>query len=221
MPVILEKYRDRVGTVKQSKLSHSSKRSQGNLDNLPSLAQAFLQTTGAGIYISQQGKFVYVSPLFEQLSGYSKNELLGIRSLDLVYPDDREAVRTRAIENLKHPSNNSPYEFRFISKSGTSTWVMERVTSIEYAGARAVMGSFMDITEKKRMEDALSYSEERFRTILERMQDAYFELDLAGNFTYVNFTASNSMGYSREELIGKNFRLTTPADEHKTLFLAF
>jgi len=71
------------------------------------------------------------------------------------------------------------------------------------------------------MEDALSYSEERFRTILERMQDAYFELDLAGNFTYVNFTASNSMGYSREELMGKNFRLTTPTDEHKTLFLAF
>jgi diguanylate cyclase (GGDEF)-like protein/PAS domain S-box-containing protein len=207
--------------VTQSKLGHRVKHSQVNLENLPSLLQALLQTTGAGIYISQQGKFVYVSPLVEQLSGYPKNELLGIRSLDLIYPDDRETVRTRAIENLKHPSNNSPYEFRIISKSGTPIWVMERVTPIEYNGARAVMGSFMDITEKKRIEEALSHSEERFRTILERMQDAYFELDLAGNFTYVNFTASNSMGYSREELVGKNFRLTTPTDEHKTLFLAF
>ncbi|MGD0855456.1 MAG: PAS domain S-box protein [Dehalococcoidia bacterium] len=205
----------------QSKLRRSTKHSQIDLENTPSLIQALLQTTGAGIYISQQGKFVYVSPLVEQLSGYPKNELLGICSLDLIYPDDRVTVRTRAIENLKHPSNNSPYEFRIISKSGTPIWVMERVTSIEYSEERAVMGSFMDITEKKRIEEALSHSEERFRTILEGMQDAYFELDLAGNFTYVNFTASNSMGYSREELMGKNFRLTTPTDEHKTLFLAF
>ena len=98
---------------------------------------------------------------------------------------------------------------------------MEQVTSIEYAGARAVMGSFMDITEKKRMEEALSHSEERFKTILERMQDGYFELDLAGSFTHINITASTSLGYSTEELMGKNYRLVTPPDEQKRLFLAF
>ncbi len=205
----------------QSKLRRSSKHNQGDLDNLPSLSQALLQTTGAGIYISQQGKFVYVSPLVEQLSGYPKNELLGICSLNLIYPDDIETVRTRAIERLKHPANNSPYEFRIITKSGTPIWVMERITSIEYAGKRAVMGSFMDITEIKRMEEALTHSEEKFRTILESMQDGYFELDLAGNFTYINFTASQSLGYPRDELVGKNYRLVTPPDEHMRLFLAF
>jgi diguanylate cyclase (GGDEF)-like protein/PAS domain S-box-containing protein len=207
--------------VKQSKLQIKRKNSQQSPAELSSLSQALLQSTGAGIYISQKGKFVYVSQLAEELTGYSRNELLGALSIDLVYPDDRAAVRTRAIENLKHPSNNSPYEFRFIGKSGTPIWIMERVTSIEYAGARAVMGSFMDITEKKRMEETLSYSEEKFRTILERMQDGYFELDLTGNFTFINFTASNSLGYSREELTGKNYRLATPPDEHKKLFLAF
>ena len=146
--------------VKQSKFQIKRKSSQYSRAELSSLSQALLQSAGAGIYILQEGKFVYVSPLTEELTGYSRTELLGVRSIDLVYPDDRAVVRTRAIENLKHPSNNSPYEFRFTGKSGIPTWVMEQVTSIEYAGARAVMGNFMDITEKKRIEEVLSHSEE-------------------------------------------------------------
>ncbi len=42
-----------------------------------------------------------------------------------------------------------------------------------------------DITERKNMEEALRQSEERYRTILEEIEDAYFEVDLAGNFTFV------------------------------------
>ena len=94
--------------VKQSKLQINRNRSQHSRAELSSLSQALLQSTGAGIYILQEGKFVYVSPRFEELSGYLNNELLGVSSLDLVYPGDRETVRTKAIENLKHPSNNSP-----------------------------------------------------------------------------------------------------------------
>ena len=141
--------------------------------------------------------------------------------MDLVHPDDRLFVRAKATENLKNPSNNTPFEFRCIRKDGKPMWVMEKVTSIDYKGRPAVMGSFMDISEKKRMEDALARSEERFRTIVERMQDGYFELDLTGNFSYINFAASNALGYSREELIGKNYRFTTPQDEHIRLFQAF
>jgi diguanylate cyclase (GGDEF)-like protein/PAS domain S-box-containing protein len=207
--------------VKQSRPQIRRKRSQSSLIDSSSLSQALLHSTGAGIYIAQHGKIVYFSPLAEEFSGYSNKEILGIFSMDLVHPEDRITVRANAIENLKHPSNNTPFEYRFIRKDGTPMWVLERITSIEFKGKRAVMGSFMDITEKKRMEEALSRSEEKFRTILEGMQDGYFELDLAGNFSYINFTASKVLGYTREELIGKNYRLTTPQDEHSTLFSAF
>jgi PAS domain S-box-containing protein len=207
--------------VKQSRPQIRRRRSQSSLIDSSSLSEALLHSTGAGIYIAQHGKIVYFSPLAEEFSGYSNREILGMSSTELVHPDDRPLVRLKATENLKNPSNNTPFEYRCIRKDGKPMWVMEKITSIEYKGQRAIMGSFMDITEKKRMEDALARSEERFRTILERMQDAYFELDLAGNFTYVNFAASNSLGYSREELIGKNYRLTTPKDENVRLFQAF
>jgi diguanylate cyclase (GGDEF)-like protein/PAS domain S-box-containing protein len=207
--------------VKQSRPQVRRQRSQSSLIDSSSLSQALLYSTGAGIYIAQTGKIVYFSPLAEEFSGYSNEEILGKSSMELVHPDDRPFVRAKATENLKNPLKNTPFEYRCIRKDGKPVWVMEKITSIEYKGNRAVMGSFMDIAEKKRMEEALARSEERFRSILERMQDGYFELDLAGNFTYINFAASSVLGYSRQELIGKNYRLTTPQDEHIRLFQAF
>src|SRR5208337_4397970 len=65
-------------------------------------------------------------------------------------------------------------------------------------------GVTRDITERKQMEETLRQSEERYRSILDEMNDAYFEVDLAGNFTFVNDADCRQTGYSREELIGVN-----------------
>lgn len=63
-----------------------------------------------------------------------------------------------------------------------------------------------EIGERRRVERALRESEERYRTILEDTQEGYFELDLAGNITFVNDEACKRLGYPREELIGMNYR---------------
>jgi diguanylate cyclase (GGDEF)-like protein/PAS domain S-box-containing protein len=61
-------------------------------------------------------------------------------------------------------------------------------------------------SEHKRAEESLRKSEERYRTILEDIDEGYFEDDLAGNFTFVNDAECRYLGYSREELIGMNYR---------------
>ncbi|HQM46442.1 MAG TPA: PAS domain S-box protein, partial [Smithellaceae bacterium] len=63
-----------------------------------------------------------------------------------------------------------------------------------------------DITERKNMEDALQESEEKYRGILENMDDAYYEVDLKGNLTFFNQALVNRTGYTREELMGMNYR---------------
>ncbi|OGP66594.1 MAG: hypothetical protein A2W27_08005 [Deltaproteobacteria bacterium RBG_16_44_11] len=98
---------------------------------------------------------------------------------------------------------------------------MEMITSITYKGKRAALGSFMDITEHKRTEDELRRSEGKYRTIMEDMEEGYFEIDLAGNFTFVNDAECRNMGYSREELIGMNNRQYTDEENAKKAFQAF
>ena len=69
--------------------------------------------------------------------------------------------------------------------------------------------------------DTLRESEERYRTILEETGDGYFETDLAGNFTLVNDTQCRILGYSREELMGMNYKAFTPEENVKTVFEAY
>ncbi len=81
--------------------------------------------------------------------------------------------------------------------------------------------TFHDMTEFKRMEEklheaelresreALGESEAKYHTILEEMGDAYFEVDLAGNFTFVNKAMCEALGYQREALIGMNYKAVT------------
>ena len=66
-----------------------------------------------------------------------------------------------------------------------------------------------DFTERKLAEEALIQSEERYRTILDNTLEGYFETDLAGNFTFVNDAECHDLGYTREELIGMNYKQYT------------
>ncbi|MGA2319108.1 MAG: PAS domain S-box protein, partial [Thermodesulfobacteriota bacterium] len=83
----------------------------------------------------------------------------------------------------------------------------------------AILG--FDITERKQTEEALRSSEEKYRTILENIEDGYFEVDIAGNFTFFNDSLCRILGYSRDEMIGMNNRQYTDQENAKKLFQAF
>jgi PAS domain S-box-containing protein len=69
-----------------------------------------------------------------------------------------------------------------------------------------ICGLSRDITKHERAEEALKQSEERYRTILEEIEDGYQEVDLSGNFTFFNESFCKIFGYSKNELLGSNFR---------------
>jgi len=186
-----------------------------------SLTSAILNSSGTGIYIVQDGKFVYTSPLFIALSGYPENELLGKYCLDPVYPDDRTMVRNNSVHCLKHPQEAHPYEYRFIRKDGSIIWVLERITPIQYKNQRAAMGSFMDITYHKKVEEELASSEEKYRTILEQMQEGYFEIDLEGNHLFANTATLRSLDISLAELNGLNYRKFSYENETRAIDEAY
>lgn len=108
-----------------------------------------------GVYVVQDRKFQFVNPQFQQYTGYSEDELLGMEDcLGLILPEDRNKVRANAVKMLKG-ERSSPYEYRVVTKGGEPRWIMETVTSIHYKGKRATLGNYMDITERKRVEKSI------------------------------------------------------------------
>lgn len=182
-------------------------------DDIALLAKDIIANAGVGIYIVQKSKFVYVSDLYQKITGYSDKELLGEYSLNYIFPDDREKVRNQAIKCLKRESFE-PYEYRFVRKDNELRYILETVTSIMFKGELATLGSFMDITERKIME-------EKYSSILENIQEGYFEVDLAGNFTFFNDSVCRVLGYSREELTGMNNRQYTDEENAQRVFQAY
>ncbi|MGY5862029.1 MAG: PAS domain S-box protein [Candidatus Thorarchaeota archaeon] len=78
-----------------------------------------------------------------------------------------------------------------------------------------------DITERKRTEEALRESEEKYRTILENIEDGYYEVDLSGSFTFHNKSLCRILGYSKEELVGMNYRNYTMDDHTESVYQTF
>ncbi|MGB5218156.1 MAG: EAL domain-containing protein [Smithella sp.] len=196
-----------------TKTNHPSLQSSPINDDLALLAKDIIANAGVGIYVVKDTKFVYVSALYQKITGFTDQELLGANALKNIYSDDREKVRYQAIKCLKKESFE-PYEYRFIRKDNELRYILETVSPIIYKGERATLGSFMDITERKMME-------EKYRSILENIQEAYFEVDLLGNFTFFNDSLCRTTGCSREELFGANYKQFSDDKNSKNVFKAF
>jgi len=78
-----------------------------------------------------------------------------------------------------------------------------------------------EIEERRQAEEALREGDEKYRAILENIQDAYFEVDLAGNMTFFNDSMCEQTGYSRDELMGMNNRHYTTPETAKRMFKIF
>jgi PAS domain S-box-containing protein len=91
----------------------------------------------------------------------------------------------------------------------------------ETGGLIGAVHIMSDITEHRQADEALRRSEEKYRTILENIEEGYLEVDLAGNFTFVNDAECRNLGYTREELIGMNNRQYTDKENAKKLYQTF
>jgi PAS domain S-box-containing protein len=78
-----------------------------------------------------------------------------------------------------------------------------------------------EIKERKRTEGALRESEEKYRTILENIEDGYYEVDVAGNFTFFNNSMCKILGYPKDELIGMNNRQYMDRETAESVYQVF
>jgi PAS domain S-box-containing protein len=150
------------------------------------------------------GKYTFVNDAFCRNFEYTKEELIGMKSLQ--HQDEANAKKAYyAFEEIYRTGEPiKALEAEYTRKDGTKGTYELSVSLLRDAKGKPIGfgGITHDITERKQMEEALRQSEERYRTILENMQEAYYESDLAGKHTFVNDALCRHLGCSKEELIG-------------------
>ena len=173
------------------------------------------------IIVAQDGMMKFANQITARMTGYREEELSSIPFVNLIHPDDRELVIDRHLRRLKGEVFEEVYPFRVVRSDGQLRWAEIQAVLIEWEGRPATLNFLTDITERKLAEEALKQSEEKYRTILDEMDEAYYELDAKGNYTFVNNVVCRQSGYSREELLGLNYKAYTPPEERKRIIEAY
>jgi PAS domain S-box-containing protein len=189
------------------------------IDNEARYRSLFEHNPAAVYSLDLQGRFTSINAAAIRLSGYSEKEALRMSMADVATPDSIDTMSKNFQNSLRGESQS--YEAAINAKDGRRIDVHLTSTPIVIGGdIVGIYGIAEDISGRKQAQDELRESEERYRSILEQMDDVYYEADLAGNFTFLNESSCRKLGYSREELIGKSYRLTVPEDDIKKLFAA-
>ncbi len=157
-----------------------------------------------------KGRFLRWNENFERVSGYSPKELSLMRPLDFFHGQDREAVKQSIKTAFKRGQAST--EAYLVSKRGTAIPHVFSGRRIMIGGMPHLLGMGFDITERRRIEEALRASERHYRLFTENVTDMVWTVDLTGRFTYFSPSTRQMLGYVPDELVGSSFeRILAPS----------
>ncbi len=152
------------------------------------------------------GRFVLANDALSEMLGYTAHELLDFTFTDVTHPDDRPESSARYEALLDGRLSSYRLEKRFVRKDGTAVWADLSVSPVRDSQGKltGTMGVVVDITDRKRTEEALRESEERLRASFDTELVAWaISRSKDGVYLEVNPGFLRLTGYSRDEIIGR------------------
>jgi PAS domain S-box-containing protein len=166
-----------------------------------------IEEVGDVIYTADHtGRFTFINPRLEALTGYSNIELMGTDTQLLVHPDWQERARKFYLHQFKHRIYETRYEFPIVTKQGETKWVEQNVVMVNHG---KIIQSFQcvvrDITQRKNTEEEIGRTNQFLDSILENIPDMIFIKDGKDlRFMRINKAGEKLLGYLQEDMIGKN-----------------
>lgn len=189
--------------------------------NEPSLTDSLLSalenTPKAGVYVIHKGKFVMVNDFTAARSGYSKEDMIGMEASSIIHPEDRATARENAIAMLKG-ERITPYIFRTVSQRGEIHWITEAVSSIEYYGKIAVLGTSLDVTELVTARKEVEALKALEASILEAIPHAVLGVE-GEQVIFASSGVNKVFGWQPTELTGKHIAILYPTASHYRRFM--
>ncbi|HPG39923.1 MAG TPA: PAS domain S-box protein [bacterium] len=155
------------------------------------------------IVVIQDNVIKLFNPIASKLTGYFDDEFLNMPIDKLVYPDDLPHIAERHQKRLAGEQIESNYSFRILNKKHEIVWVEIKAVLITWEGRPATLNFLNDITEKKRINDALIESENTYRALVEGAGQPIFTVNQDGVFLFMNTDAAFSFHGKPEDFIGK------------------
>jgi len=187
------------GVEKFKKVETELKEARGRFEALFENANELIITTDANGYVLRVNKKI------EEISGYSRQELIGESILKIAYPEDRDKY-IRFWKDILY-GLIPQYELRALTKKGYVADLLASGSAIRRGDEIIeIQYNAQDITERKDVEKALKESEEKYRTILESIEEGYYEVDIKGTFTFFNDSMCKIFGYAKDEVMGMSYR---------------
>ncbi|WP_428623014.1 ATP-binding protein [Sedimenticola sp.] len=146
--------------------------------------QLLAESSLAGMYLIQDGKFKYVNQAFADLFGYQVEEVLNdLQMTELIYPEDRPLVQENIRRRIEGDENAIRYTFRGLRKNKSIIHVEVHGRRVQFNDRAGVIGTLIDITETKRAEEELrclnDQLESRIKERTHELEASYRELKLA------------------------------------------
>ena len=161
-------------------------------------------TAEVGIFIVKNSRYCYVNRYIQGMSGYSLQEIYSMNFLKLIHPDFVDTIKKRYQSRMKGEPLGPQVEFKGVRKNGEAVWLLMSSGLIEYEGEPAILATIINITERKKTEQALAAEKDRLDVTLSSIGDSVISTDTAGTVITINKMAETLTGYSREEAVGKN-----------------
>jgi len=191
------------------------KRVEETLRQSKALLQTYLESAPDGIYmIDGEGNFLYGNRKNEEIIGYYRDELIGKNFAESNILPERDLKK--AVESLQADINGrltGPHELELINRDGHIVPVEISTSVLQHNDQKIILGFVRDITERKRAEEALRESEERFRTAIESSSDAIAMIK-DGTQIYVNRRFLEIFGFERlDQVLGQPLSLVVHPDD--------
>jgi anti-anti-sigma factor len=201
------------GQFEQGLLSRSlifavqRRKAQRELQRGEARLRTYMEHAPGGVaVVGEDGHLIYANPGADRILGYEPGELAGMPVVDSIIEEDAQRIAGLLYQLFSTPGATLSAEMRCRHKDGSCRHI--EATGANYLNEPAVQAcvmNFHDITEHKEVIEALEESQERLRALIENAPDAMYVMDTSGVFLDGNRRAEEMIGYSKEELIGRNF----------------
>ncbi|RJQ65708.1 MAG: PAS domain S-box protein [Desulfobacteraceae bacterium] len=188
--------------------SQTSKKIQADLF-VPDQVTLLLDAMGESYFETDlSGKLTHFNDFICRFHGRTREELMELDYRTYTRPGEAQKVCNVFNEVFRSGVPSGLFDFEIIRKDGTpaNTETVVSLRRAQNGQPIGFSGISRDITEMKKMEQALRQSEEKHRSIIANMEEGYYEVDLKGTFTFVNAATCRNFGRDCDELIGMNYR---------------